>query len=68
MPPRIIGVNKMDKVSVFIQGREDNQNLVGKPDNQKIKMFTKCQILINATQKSSKIIIVCTVVMTDDDG
>lgn len=68
MPPRIIGVNKKEKVSVFIQGREDNQNLVGKPDNQKIKMFTKCQILINATQKSSKIIIVCTVVMTDDDG
>lgn len=68
MPLRIIGVNKIDKVSVFIQGRGDNQNLVGKPDNQKIKVFIKCQILINATQKSSKIMIVCTVVMTDDDG
>lgn len=53
-----------DKVSVFIEGREDNQNLVGKPDNQKIKMFMKCQILLNATQKSSKI-IVYTMVMRD---
>lgn len=52
------------KVSVFIEEREDNQNLVGKPDNQKIKMFIKCQILLNATQKSSKI-IVYTMVMRD---
>lgn len=57
-------VNETDKVSVFIEGREDNQNLVGKPDNQKIKMFIKCQILLNATQKSSKI-IVYTMVMRD---
>lgn len=57
-------VIETDKVSVFIEGREDNQNLVGKPDNQKIKMFIKCQILLNATQKSSKI-IVYTMVMRD---
>lgn len=57
-------VNEIDKVSVFIEGREDNQNLVGKPDNQKIKMFIKCQILLNGTQKSSKI-IVYTMVMRD---
>lgn len=57
-------VIETDKVSVFIEGREDNQNLVGKPDNQKIKMFMKCQILLNATQKSSKI-IVYTMVMRD---
>lgn len=40
---RIIGLNTT-------KGREDNQNLIRKPDNQKIKMFIKCQILVNATK------------------
>lgn len=40
---RIIGVNKTDKVSVLTEGR-DNQNLVEKPDNKKIRSI-KCQVL-----------------------
>lgn len=54
---RIIGLNTT-------KGREDNQNLIGKPDNQKIKMFIKCQILVNATKIKQNKLIVCTVVMT----
>lgn len=60
---RIIGVSKTN--TLLIEGREDNQSLVGKPGNQKIKMFIKCQILINATKIKQEKLIVCTVVKRD---
>lgn len=41
------------------------ESLTGKPDNQKIKMFIKCHILINATKIKQGKLIVCTIVMRE---